>query len=231
MFVAELCGKKLVLVAVHAGIYVTVFTIPDCRLYYTKYIFFMRDGFAHFTHSSGITHIIFTALQICYTAAGFIMLFLSLYREKMPTARKRLRMVIYAITAMTVFYAVQISGVFSELTQVFDVTMIGYTFCTTFMYIAILRCDLPGAGELAREYMTDRLSEGIIAVSNNTAVHTGGTAVCFFPRNTAFPAKNFRELRSVRLIYRGEYNIKNRQGVITRRRSRKTKNYNLSCPR
>ena len=176
MFVAELCGKKLplvlklILIALHIGIYITVFTIPDCKLYYKKFVFYRQGGFAHFAHSNGMTHHIFTALQICYIIAGFTILFMTLHKEKNPVARKRLRMVIYAISSMTVFYIVQISGLFASITHVFDVTMIGYTICTTFMYIAILRYDLLGTGELAREFMIDRLSEGIIAVDDDGTV-------------------------------------------------------------
>ena len=176
LFVAELCGKKLpimlklILTAIQAGIYVTVLTLPDCRLYYEEYEFYMQDGFAHFSHTNGITHHIFTVIQLCCIITGFVMLFMSFKKEKTRIARKRLRIVIYAITAMTFFYVVQISGLFGVITHVFDITIIGYTICTTFMYIAMLRCDLLGTGELAREYMIDKLSEGIIAVDGDGTV-------------------------------------------------------------
>lgn len=64
----------------------------------------------------------------------------------------------------------QISGLFPGITHVFDVTILGYTICTTFMYIAILRFDLLGMREAAREVMIDRLSECIIAADNNGIV-------------------------------------------------------------
>ncbi|MBR5088642.1 MAG: hypothetical protein IK093_04375, partial [Ruminiclostridium sp.] len=71
-FVLKLCGKKipklaaLALVAIHAGIFVSVFTIPDCKLYYTKYVFYLQGGFAHFAHSNGIVHHLYTGIQILY---------------------------------------------------------------------------------------------------------------------------------------------------------------------
>ncbi|MBO6230995.1 MAG: response regulator [Ruminiclostridium sp.] len=176
MFVAELCGNKMpaalkaVLTAIHAGIYVTVFTIPKCTLFYTDYIFHRHNNVTHFAHSNGIAYHIFTILQVCYIIAGFTMLFIALHKEKKPAARKRLVMVICAISAMTVFYIVQISRILGEISEMFDVTVIGYTICTTFMYVAILRCDLLGTREIAREFMIDRLSEGIIAVDNDGVV-------------------------------------------------------------
>ena len=79
-------------------------------------------------------------------------------------------MVIFAVIAESAFYVVQISGIFAEITQVYDITMIGYSIGTIFMFVAIFRCDLLGTSEIAREFMIDRLSEGIVAVDNDGVV-------------------------------------------------------------
>lgn len=172
LFTAELCRKKIpafvkyALILVHAGIYVCVFTFRDLKhkLYYTDYVYLATGQFARFEHHNGIVHEIFTALQLIYIITGIVMLIITHHKEKSPVARKRLRMVLYAVTSMAVFYVVQISGIFSELTSKFDVTMLGYTVCTVFMFIAIFRYDLLGTSEMAREVMVDRLSEAVIAV-------------------------------------------------------------------
>ena len=176
LFVSELCGKRLsrilkyILIAIHAGIYVTVFTIPECTLFYSKYIYYRQGYFAYFKHTNGITHHIYTGLQIVYIIAGFVLLFMSLHKEKTRVGRRRLRMVIYAITAMTLSYVVQSVNLFPDITHVFDVTMIGYTIGTTFMYIAIFRYNLLGTEQIAKEYIVDKLSEGIIAADENGKV-------------------------------------------------------------
>lgn len=176
LFTFELCGKKLpkivkiILVVIHAAIYGFVFTFPNHKLYYEKYIFYREGDFSHFAHTNGIVHHIYTILQCCYIIGAFILLFTTLHKEKAPTARKRLIMVICSFAGETIFYIVQISGLFREITNVFDVTMLGYTFGNMFMFIAINRFDLLGTGEIAREYMIDRLSESIIAVDTNGVV-------------------------------------------------------------
>lgn len=105
-----------------------------------------------------------------YIIAGVTMLFVSLYNEKSKAAKKRVLMVIFAVIAESAFYVVQISGIFAEITQVYDITMIGYSIGTIFMFVAIFRCDLLGTSEIAREFMIDRLSEGIVAVDNDGIV-------------------------------------------------------------
>ena len=176
-FAAELCGKKipewvkLTLATVHAVIYGFVFTLTDHQLYYEKYVFYRQGEFAHFSHTNGIIYHIFTILQFCYIIGGFILLFIALHKQKkVRTAKRRIIMVICSFAAQVLAYIVQISGLFREITNVFDVTMLGYTIGNAFIFIAINRFDLLGTSEIAREVMIDRLSEGVIAVDNNNTV-------------------------------------------------------------
>lgn len=175
-FTAELCGKNLptaakyALIAVHAGIYISVLTINRNDLFYTDYQFTMNGEFPQFTHGSGILHKVFTFMQLAYIIAGVTMLVVSLCKERSGIAQKRVLMVILAVVTESVFYVVQVSDVFAEITQIYDITMLGYSIGTVFMLVAIFRCDLLGTGEIAREFMIDRLSEGIIAVDENGIV-------------------------------------------------------------
>ena len=176
LFTAELCGRKLpaaakyAFIALHAGIYVSVLTLDRNDLFYTNYEFTSNGQFPQFTHGNGILHKVFTIMQLTYIIAGVTMLFVSLYNEKSKAAKKRVLMVIFAVIAESAFYVVQISGIFAEITQVYDITMIGYSIGTIFMFVAIFRCDLLGTSEIAREFMIDRLSEGIVAVDNDGIV-------------------------------------------------------------
>ena len=176
LFTAELCGRKLpaaakyAFIALHAGIYVSVLTLDRNDLFYTNYEFTSNGQFPQFTHGNGILHKVFTIMQLAYIIAGVTMLFVSLYNEKSKAAKKRVLMVIFAVIAESAFYVVQISDIFAEITQFYDITMIGYSIGTIFMFVAIFRCDLLGTSEIAREFMIDRLSEGIVAVDNDGIV-------------------------------------------------------------
>ena len=176
LFTAELCGRKLpaaakyAFIAIHAGIYISVLTLDRNDLFYTNYEFTSNGQFPQFTHGNGILHKVFTIMQLAYIIAGMTMLFVSLYNEKSKAAKKRVLMVIFAVIAESAFYVVQISDIFAEITQFYDITMIGYSIGTIFMFVAIIRCDLLGTSEIAREFMIDRLSEGIIAVDNDGIV-------------------------------------------------------------
>ena len=145
-------------------------TLDRNDLFYTNYEFTSNGQFPQFTHGNGILHKVFTIMQLAYIIAGVTMLFVSLYNEKSKAAKKRVLMVIFAVIAESAFYVVQISDIFAEITQFYDITMIGYSIGTIFMFVAIFRCDLLGTSEIAREFMIDRLSEGIVAVDNDGIV-------------------------------------------------------------
>lgn len=176
-FTTELCEKKLPLaiklsfVSVHVIIYGFVFTFTEHDLFYKKYVFYRQGNFAHFAHTNGIVHIILTVLQFGYILYAFVLLFTALHKQKKThAAKRRIIMMICSFLAQTLTYILQISGLFREITNVFDVTMIGYTVGNLFMFQAITRYDLLGTSEIAREVMIDRLSEGVIAVDRNGTV-------------------------------------------------------------
>ena len=60
---------------------------------------------------------------------------------------------------------VQLSGAF-DISKYYDLTMPGALFGTILLLISILGFDLLGTREIARDFVIDRISEGIIAVDN-----------------------------------------------------------------
>ncbi|MCR4807106.1 MAG: response regulator [Lachnospiraceae bacterium] len=175
LFVRELCGIDIPswvswsLILTHLTIYLSVLTLKSNDLYYIK-TRFVNDGvFPRLEHENGPLHGVFVMLQVSLILLGVFWLFDRFRRERNIRARKRIILVFFAYFIESTFYAVQKFNVI-ELTSTYDVTSIGYLFGTVFMLAAILKYDLMGSGELAREFMIDRLSEGIIVVDRDGEV-------------------------------------------------------------
>ena len=168
-FIKELCGIYVppwvswLLIIVHLAIYAFIINLRGHELYYTD-MKFVNDGvFPRLIHGNGVIHGIFILLQVSLIVLGVSRLYKQFKHEKNNRGRKRLILVFFAYFIESIFYAVQRTNIF-EFTNDYDVTSIGYLFGTVFMLIAILKYDLLGTGELAREFMIDRLSEGIVVV-------------------------------------------------------------------
>ncbi len=169
LFIAGLCRIELSsllktgLGILHIFIYLTVFTLEHHELYYKNCRFSVENGMAKYVHNSGIVHDIYTVMLIAMSITALIMLCISIHRERSKAARKRYLMVILAISAECIFIVIQLMRLI-PFTNVVDLTIIGYPLITLFMSIAILRYGLMDTEEMAKEFMTDKLSEGIIAV-------------------------------------------------------------------
>ena len=175
MFTAELCHIKLhpilvrVLVVVHILIYAVILTLRHHNLYYATCTFTTEGMFPAVIVTPGPVHSALMQLQIVYIVLAFVWLFRALRREKRESARKRIWMIIHAFIAESLFFIIQIFHLCS-ITYVFDFVMLGNVLGTLFMFIAICRYNLLGITDVAREFMIDRLSEGVIAVDGSGAV-------------------------------------------------------------
>ncbi|ETP71912.1 hypothetical protein UYO_2141 [Lachnospiraceae bacterium JC7] len=175
MFTAEFCHIRLpelvkkVLPVIHVGIYITILTMEYNSLYYENIGFSMDGQYPVFYRDNGIAHHLLMQLQVFYIVCAFIWLFRSLKKHTGIVARWRHWTVITAIFIQASFYIAQIAGVFS-VSRYFDLTIMGNVILTAFMYIAIFRCNLLGVIDIARDYMIDKLSEGVIAVDNDGKV-------------------------------------------------------------
>ena len=175
LFVTELCGAKMpeiVTIAValfNIVTFVIVLTTPAHELYYKNISFTVNDGRLVMEHESGIWHNVYSVMLAVIIFSALTELFFKKRKEHDRTAKKRLNIVFAAMVTETLFFLVQIF-IKTPRTNVYDLTMPGYMLGTLLMLIAILRYDLLGTGELAREFMKDRLSEGIIAVDDHGTV-------------------------------------------------------------
>ena len=187
LFSAELVRFKIpvlfrdFLILVHVVLYAMVLTIKENNLYY-KNIRFTADGpLPAFHFDSGIGHSIFNLLLLFYVLAGMAILLRAFFKEKHVIMQKRLVMVIIAMVTESLFAILQMSQLV-PVSELLDLTMIGYPIGTVFMLIAIFRYKLLDTAALARDYVIDELSEGIIAVDGQ-----GNLSLSNKPATRLFP--------------------------------------------
>ncbi|MCR4604846.1 MAG: response regulator [Eubacterium sp.] len=193
LFVAEICRFRIpsiiknILALVHIGTYISVLTFEHHTLYYSKYDFIIGDMFPRLVHENGIIYHLFMALQIVYIAIGITMLIVRIVKEKHKSTKKRLFIVKAAIITESAFFIAELIGI-RGLKNVIDVTVFGYLFGIIFMLIAIFRYNLLGTSELARDYLIEKLSEGILAVDDSGKIQYFNTpAKQIFPELTEKP--------------------------------------------
>ena len=168
LFVFELSNIKIPkiiinsLVFIHVGIYTAVLTLRHHDLYYSDIGFSMEGQFPVFFHKDGIIHNLFFLMQGILIVLGMSVLIISYTRERKKVARKRILMVIIAFVIECLFFIINIFNI----TNVYDFTMIGSVLGMVFMFISIFRYNLLGTRDIARDFMVDRLSEGVIAIDN-----------------------------------------------------------------
>ena len=215
MFAAEFCHIKIpinvkrILIFFHVIVYASILTIGQTNLYYKKLSFSLNRGIPVLRHQNGIMHHFFIQLQIIYIVAGMSWLFLSLKRQKSAASRKRHIIVISAFIIETVCYLLQISRIL-PISELFDITMIGNVILTVFMYLAIFKCNLLGIIDIARDYMIDRLSEGIVAVDNDGKVqYYNEPALKLFPELETDPQKVASDIEYA-IIHENTITVNNR---------------------
>lgn len=150
----------------HALVYCLVLMMKYNTLYYTSYGF-VRDGvFPHLEHSPGIVHYIYDVLVAGYIVYGFVVLYRYMQRQANPRKKKQLICIMAAIATDSVSFVLK----FCDLVPGYDVTALGYTLATLPLYYAMFRYDMLGTKELARDFIIDRVSEGVIVTDEDGTV-------------------------------------------------------------
>ncbi|SFQ41118.1 GHKL domain-containing protein [Lachnospiraceae bacterium XBB1006] len=175
MFTVEFCHIKMpgivprIFALINVVVYGFIFTLEKHTLYYSK-IWFDKNGmFPVLLHRNGIVHKAFMQYQMVIILVIFWWLFRSVKRRKGKIARKRVAIIIGGFLIAAVLYMLQIAHAFF-ITYYFDISVLGNVAITLSMFIAIFRYNLLGVIDMAREYIVDRLSEGVIAVDENGSV-------------------------------------------------------------
>jgi signal transduction histidine kinase len=169
LFTVEFCHVKVPSFFIRAFIlfntftYVLVFTLENHNLYYSK-MWFDKDGlFPVLLHRNGIVHSIYMQVQAIVILINFYWLFKELRRYKGKIAKKRAMIIIAGFVVESVLFICQITHAFF-VTYFFDISVFGNVAVTISMFVAIFSFNLLGIIDMAREYIVDRLSEGVIAV-------------------------------------------------------------------
>lgn len=175
LFIMELVGVRIpskiknVMMIIDAVIYITIFNLQNHTLYYTDIYYDTSGIFPRLQHSNGIMHHFNMAFQFMLAVCAIVCLFRALRKEKKKVTRNSLITVMMATFVQAFFLVAQLTHMFS-LSDFYDVSMIGYFIGTIMMLIAIISFDLLGTREIAKEFIIDRISEGIIAVDNEGAI-------------------------------------------------------------
>lgn len=172
MFTVEFCHVRIpkfiswMWILINLLVYVSVFSLEDHDLYYSK-TWFDKDGiFPALLHRSGILHQVFMQAQAVVIILVFYWLFKELKRHKGKISRRRTLIILAGFLIESVLFIFQITHVLF-VTYFFDISVFGNVAVTISIFIAIFRYNLLGIIDMAREYIVDRLSEGVIAVDSD----------------------------------------------------------------
>ena len=199
-FVTVLCKGRTCLfptgitAPIHAIIYLLVITMRYNKLYYTDAAF-VEDGiFPHLTMGNGILHHFYSILILIYIIYGLQLLFVSLYKQKNPHKKKQLIYITAAVISDSIFYIMQLYKIIPG----YDLTNLGYTFASILLCIAIFRYDILDTKELARTFVIERVSEGIIAINEEDSVSfCNKKAMELFPSIENTPSKTLSNIRKL----------------------------------
>jgi len=172
LFVNALCNRKnnkplmIALASIHMSIFVIVATCNMHNLYYKNMYLNTAGVYPCLGKENGIIHVLYNYLIIAYIIYGLTILIKTTLKEKNPTQKKRLLLVLAAIVGESGFYLVEIL----DLTVGFDDTVLGYAISSIFMFIAIFKYSLLDTLQIASDYVIDEVSEGIVIVNLNDEI-------------------------------------------------------------
>ncbi|MCR5453029.1 MAG: response regulator, partial [Lachnospiraceae bacterium] len=175
LFVAELTRiripsiVKYLLLSFQAFTYMLIFTVEYNTLYYSYFDVRRYKGFMRSEHGNGIIYRINMTIQILYIVAGIYFLIKDLHKRRRKRERHCVLTVIAAVFTEAIFLIVQLIRI-PGVSEYYDVTMVGYFIGTILMLVAIIYFNLLGTVEIAKEFVIDRISEGIIAVDNEGTI-------------------------------------------------------------
>lgn len=175
LFIAELIRVHIPTIVTgilgfsHAIIYASIINIENNKLYYKTMYFTIQEGFPRLPHTGGILYSAQTVLNAGYTVVGILMIVTAYIREKNETAKKRYLVMVFAISAVAISYIIYMTKIVA-LANKFDVMVFGFAICTVLMLWAIFKYKMLDPRTVAKDYVVDELSEGIIVVDSEDKV-------------------------------------------------------------
>lgn len=163
LFISQLCQVHIPRWIIGATsvfniiIYATIFTIENNTLYYTYMEFEIRDMFPIMVHGRGVLYYAYTASIIIYIIVATIWIIRAYIREKSIIKKRQIRIVSVAILILAIFYIVEVTHAI-PITNLFDITTIGYTIGSILFLIAVLRYKLLDTATVAKQFALDEMS-------------------------------------------------------------------------
>lgn len=208
MFTAELLHLRVptyisrVLILINTSVYAVIFTLEKHTLYYSKTWFDKTGMFPVLLQRNGIVHEIFMQYQAIVIAIILALLIRSLRNHRGKIAKRRILIILVGFFIAAALYIMQIAHAFFA-TYYFDISIIGNVAITISMFIAIYRYNLLGVIDMARDYIVDRLSEGVIALDcDDRLQYYNEHAKELYPEITKDPMSVVNTLREA--IIRGD---------------------------
>ncbi|SDB44357.1 ATP-binding protein [Butyrivibrio sp. INlla16] len=189
-------------ILIDAAVYVLIFSLQEHTLYYSKIWFDKTGMFPVLLHRNGIVHKVFMQYQVIAIIIMLFLLIRSVKNHSGSTARKRACIILGGFFISATLYIMQIAHAFF-ITYYFDISVVGNVAITISMFIAIFRYNLLGVIDMARDYIVDRLSEGVIALDESGSVqYYNEHAKELYPEITKDPMDVVNALREA--IIRGD---------------------------
>ncbi len=186
-FIAELCRfrvslpVRIVLSLINVSTLVVIFTTRLTGLFYRNISFSMQGDFPRFDYDNGPWHIFWAIPLTGYIIMALTILFRTLKKETNPIGKKRLHTMLLAMLTESIIVIVYMFELV-PLAKIYDLTMIGFPIGAVLTFVAIFKYKLLDIETIARDYVVDELSAGVIAIDkDDNPVFYNKTAKNIFP--------------------------------------------------
>jgi len=180
LYICRIRYSKKLLVALtfyHSLIFFFVLTQEYQGFYYKSSEYIKGELFNYIEFQHGPVYQFNTIVLVFYIIYGLSNLYISLLKEKNKTTKARLAMVTAAITFYCLVYFVNMFNV----AKGYDITFLGSAVMAVTLCIAIFKYGLLDTLQLAKDYVFDEISEGIVVVDEK-----GKLQYCNEPAKTIF---------------------------------------------
>lgn len=163
LFVSELCSVRMprwlivIMSVFNIIIYSSIFTIENNSLYYTYMDFQVKEGFPIIVHGRGVLYYAYTVSILLYVLLATVWIIRAYLRETNIIKKRQIRIVSVAILILVIFYIVEATHAL-PITNLFDITTIGYTIGSILFLVAALRYKLLDTATVAKQFALDELS-------------------------------------------------------------------------
>ena len=170
--IMELCEHKIpkkiyaVMVFIHASVLGLVLTSDQHQLFYTSRIYVEEGLFPHNVMGHSVIYNAYMILLMGYTFYGTIALIRKYAADHDKNMRRLYRNLLFAIATMILGLILYMA----KVTFGYDPTNFGYAVTAVVLLIAIIRFRLMDNLTMAKDYVIDTISEGVIAVDRDNHV-------------------------------------------------------------